>query len=576
MRGRVDCLVRHPLTWILVAAAGLRLAGLFWGLPAADGWDDDGFAPRNFLTALALTWKPGSYFTYPPLHAILMAILTLPGILTALLHVPSFHQGDVIAEFTKPGYMTFFAVMGRLVSLVMSLGIIWAVGEMARLIAGGALGDSRTAPSKGLHAGLYAAGAAALNFGLTYYGQVSNLDVPYLFWSMMALLWCMRAVMQQQPKRFLPAALFAAAAVATKDQAYALFLLSLPLLLLSWFVLDRWPGEQARTIARAVLPAIAMALILLLLVDGAITNWSGFLKRVAFLAGPASQDYAEYLRGPAGWRALLGDMSAHYGAGYGLAAMALAFSGFVAQCARARGAALAAGLLPAFAILSFTLCFNFAALRSDDRFLLPQAILACVYIGIAADILGSVTQPWLRFAGRAVLAATALFALHQVVAVDAAFLFDPRYDAEGWMAAHVKPGDTIETYGQNCFLPRFPSAAQVTRVGQGDLKVRNPLPGVREIRAPFSAPREARFIVVNAKWADRYLRPQLPLLEGHIYSPLQQADFRNTDARGYFSALWDQRLHYRIAYRALYRGPKPRIAIHDSLDEMIVIFERAA
>ena len=34
---------------------GLRLAGLFWGLPAADGWDDDGFAPRNFLTALALT-----------------------------------------------------------------------------------------------------------------------------------------------------------------------------------------------------------------------------------------------------------------------------------------------------------------------------------------------------------------------------------------------------------------------------------------------------------------------------------------------------------------------------------------
>ena len=44
-----------PLFWILAAAGGLRLAGLFWGLPASDGWDDDGFAPRNFLTALALT-----------------------------------------------------------------------------------------------------------------------------------------------------------------------------------------------------------------------------------------------------------------------------------------------------------------------------------------------------------------------------------------------------------------------------------------------------------------------------------------------------------------------------------------
>ena len=63
-------LLRHPLFWILAAAAGLRMAGLFWGLPASDGWDDDGFVPRNFLTALALTYKHGSYFTYPPLHAI--------------------------------------------------------------------------------------------------------------------------------------------------------------------------------------------------------------------------------------------------------------------------------------------------------------------------------------------------------------------------------------------------------------------------------------------------------------------------------------------------------------------------
>ncbi len=72
-------LLRAPLFWILLAAAGLRLAGLFWGLPAADGWDDDGFAPRNFLTALALTWTataPG--FTYPPLHALLLAVPTSP------------------------------------------------------------------------------------------------------------------------------------------------------------------------------------------------------------------------------------------------------------------------------------------------------------------------------------------------------------------------------------------------------------------------------------------------------------------------------------------------------------------
>lgn len=561
MRADFKSFWRHPLFWILAAAAGLRLAGLFWGLPASDGWDDDGFAPRNFLTALALTYKPGSYFTYPPLHAFLLAISSAPGIVIALLQVPSFHQADVIGEFTKPGYMTFFALVGRLVSLGMSLGIIWAVGEMARLTAG-------------RRAGLFAAGAAALNFGLTYYGQVSNLDVPYLFWGVLALLWGMRAAVEQQPKHIWAAALFAAASMATKDQAYALFLLSLPLFLLTWFVMDSWPRRHAGKIFQALLPAMAVALLLLLLVDGAITNWTGFARRIAFLAGPASGDYAEYVRGPSGWLALLGDMAGYFSRGYGIIAVALAVFGFSLHAGRTRDGVRVAGLLPALAILSFILCFNFAALRSDDRFLLPQAVLACVYIGIAAEALAFAPGLWSRLAGRAALAVTALFALHQAIAINAALLLDPRYDAEAWMAAHVRPGDTIETYGQNCFLPRFPSVGRVTRVGQGDLKVRNPLPGVTEVRAPFGEDRSARFVVVNAKWAERYMRPEIPLSQGHIYSRLQQADFRNADARGYFARLLEGKAGYRLAYTAHYDGLWPVVHIHDSLGETVWIFER--
>jgi hypothetical protein len=556
-------LAREPLVWILAAAAGLRLAGLFWGLPSSDGWDDDGFAPRNFLTALALTYKHGAYFTYPPLHAFVLAVLTLPGVIVALLHVPSFHQADVIGEFTKPGYMTFFAVMGRLVSLAMSLGIIWCVAQMTELAAG-------------RRAGLFAAGACALNFGLTYYGQVSNLDVPYLFWSLLALLWGMRAVVEQAPKRFWGAALFAAAAVATKDQAYGLFALSVPALLLLWFALDRWPRAHAREIALNLLPAAAVALLLLLLVDGAIANPGGFARRIAFLTGPASRDYAEYMQGPAGWLALLADMGRYFGQGYSVVAAALAVLGLAAQCARSRGGALVAGLLPALAMISFTLCFNFEALRSDDRFLLPQAVLATFYIGIAAEILVFAVQPWMRLAARGALALTALFALHQCIAINAAFLFDPRYDAEAWMAAHVRARDTIETYGQNCFLPRFPLAAAVARVGPGDLKLRNPLPGITEVQASFGAPRNPRFIVVSTAWAWRYLRPGMPLSGGHIYSRLQQADFRNTDAQVYFKRLVSGGLNYRLAHAAHYEGLWPLVHIHDSLDEAVWIFERTS
>ena len=75
-----------------------------------------------------------------------------------------------------------------------------------------------------------------------------------------------------------------------------------------------------------------------------------------------------------------------------LVAVTLAVLGLACISLRSRGGARVAGLLPLLAIMSFTVCFNFAALRSDDRFLLPQAVLACVYIGIAAEELAFPAQ----------------------------------------------------------------------------------------------------------------------------------------------------------------------------------------
>jgi hypothetical protein len=554
-------LIREPLFWILLAAAALRLPGLFWGLPAADGWDDDGFAPRNFLTALALTWKPGAYFTYPPLHAIVLAIPSLPVAAWALAHAPSLHPHDVISEITKPIYMTYFAILARLISVTMSLGIIWCVGQMAQLVAGA-------------RAGLCAAAACALGFGLTYYGQVSNLDVPYLFWACLSLLWCMRAVVEQAPRRFWGAALFAAAAVATKDQAYALFVLSLPLFLAAWFAMDAWPRQNMRAVLVPLLSAGFVALLALLLVDGAITNPSGFLKRVAFLTGPASQDYAEYVHGPAGWWALLKVVFAYFGHGYGVVVLTLAALGVAVHLPQARGRARVGGLLPPLAMLSFTACFNFAALRTDDRFLLPQGVLACIYIGIAAAFVLQ-ARPVLRLGGVIVLAGTALFALHQAMAVNAAMLLDPRYDAERWLAAHAISGDSIEVYDRNWLLPRFPAGVVVNRVGPTDVKSRNPLPGVTETQQPFGAPRKPRFILASGLWMRRYrgvLRDPAP---GRAWPPNRLADMRDADARAHSAGLDNGSLGYQLVHVARFSSRWwPAVHIHDSLDEPIGIYER--
>lgn len=556
--------LRSPLAWILCAAAALRITGLFWGLPAADGWDNDGFAPRNFLTALALTYTSGSYFTYPPLHAFLLAVLTLPGILIALFQAPSFSQSDVIAAFTSPGLATFFAVVARLVALFMSLGIIWCVGDMARRVAGA-------------RAGLFASGACALSVVLTYYGQVSNLDVPYLFWASLSLLFVMRAVIEHQPRFLWWGALLAAASVATKDQAYAVFALTLPLFLLLWFAADPWPRRNARTVVTALLLAVAASVFALLLVDGAILNPAGFAKRIAFLVGPASQDYAAYAAGPTGWWMLLQDVAGFFFKGYGAVAVLLALGGIALHLTRVREdrSVWVAGLLPLLVIVSFTLCFNISAGRTDHRFLLPQAVFACVYIGIAAAWLAFHADRWLAMAAKVCLTITALLALHHCIAVNAAMLMDPRYDAEGWMASHVRPGDTIEIYGQNIFQPRYPAHARISRVGSGDLKVRNPLPGVIELREPFTGSRNPKFIVVNGNWVRQYVRDPLPLPAGRIYPGVQRDAFKDDDARRHFLALDDGRLPYRLVHVAQYKSRFwPVTHIHDSLAESIGIYER--
>src|SRR5215471_7348616 len=128
--------LRSPLFWILLVAGLLRLASLGWGLPGTTGWDDDGVAPRDFLFGVYKTYAHGSFYTYPPLHLILLTTLTIPVWVPVLLGAKSFAQPDMVAAFLQIPVMTFFAVVARLVGVAMSLGTIVVVGKMAEVVGG--------------------------------------------------------------------------------------------------------------------------------------------------------------------------------------------------------------------------------------------------------------------------------------------------------------------------------------------------------------------------------------------------------------------------------------------------------
>lgn len=558
---------RSPLFWILCAATIFRLVGVTWGLPASDGWDDDGVAPRNFLVGLVETYESGSYFAYPPFHMILLAILTFPGWIIALLKAHSLTQRDVIAEFIQFPYMTFLAVVARLVSAAMSVGTIFLVGKMAETIGG-------------RRAGLCAAAACALNATLTYYGQVTNLDGPYLFWSALSLWGWMRAIAEHEPRHMRWAALSAAAAVATKDQAYAVFLMSVPLALLLWFALDSWPRQNVRDLIPAFLLSTGVAALALLAIDGAITNPTGFAKRIAFLAGPASQDYAQYQDNWNGRMRLVEDMWAYFPRYYPPAAAWLGAFGTFIHIVRPRDerSRLVAGLLPLLAIISFTVAFNFVALRTENRFLLPQSIFIAVYVGVAVDRLAFASRPLVKYAARGLVLTIAAIALYQCTGIDAAFIGDPRYDAERWLNDNVRPGDTIEAYGLNVYLPRFPDGAIVTRLDRKPLTARNPLPHVTEIDQPFESvtARNPRFIVVSAFWVRDYLRRDIAEpSDGRAIQKTQQSVFKETAACNYFRALFEGKLPYRLAHSSTYAsGFWPSVDAYESLAQTVFLFER--
>ncbi len=545
------------------------MTGFAWGLPAADGWDDDGVAPRDFLVGVLETYWPGHHYTYPPLHLLLLTLASAPVWVAALLRAPALEPAAVIHAFLRVPTMTAMAVIARAVSVLLSLGLLWNVAEIGKLLRGSA------------RAGAWVAALCGLNAVLTYYSQTTNLDLPYLFWSVLSLRWLVHAMVHRAPSSLRRALVFAALAVATKDQAYALFLLGVPLALGAWLVIDREARPLWPSLLRQLGVGLVVAVPLLLLIDGAVTNPTGWRERVHYLLGSASQDFAYY---PPTWVGRLHaarDSLRSWGDFYPWAFAAFAALGVVVACRESDRAKRAAGLVPLFAALSFTLAFDMSARRSEHRFALPQMLLLGIYAGLALDEahvrLGR-RRGWLRLALLATVAPCLAYALFKCVSVDVAMILDPRYDAERWMGEHVLPGDRLEIYGSNVQLPRLPADARIERVDVTPVEGRNPILGVTEVAARFSEieARRPRFIVVPELWVGRYLiEAQWVELSGKMLSPGQARLEGDLDSRGYFHALRDGRLRYRLAHESRWDSRFwPQVDIHASLTRPLWIFER--
>ena len=565
---RVADAARSPLAWVLVGLAGLFATGLGWGLPGSDSWDNDGAAPRDFLVSVAQTFaKQGfdvAYLHLAPLHCALLAVATLPVTIAALASAPSTAPDAVVQTLIQTRYMTANAWIARSVCVAMALGTVYALAKIGEEL-------------QGRRAGAIVAATCGLNAGFVYYAHTSNLEVPYLFWGSFALLALVRAITRSEPRRLRAFAVLGALAIGSKDQAAGLFLLGAPTTLLYWRATAPWARTHRRLLAREATLALAIALGVFLVADEVVLNPAGFAARVRYVLGPACSDHAEYVPSTAGRLALLWDMGKNTSTSFPrifvpLGALGLGWA--LGTTKEKRPAVLA----PLFVALSFTICINATALRSEQRFIQPQLEVLGLYAGLALDtLLGAPFRGALLWLVRATSGVALAQALRLAASVDATLLLDPRYDAEAWLRSHVATGETIETYGLNVYLPRFPVGTRVERVGIEPIKGRSPLPGVEERVDEFAnlPARRPEWIAVSRAWVSYFLEdPPYDATPGRRVPPAQFAAV-GPKSRAYFRALLAGENGYRMAHTSAWSSKVwPAAHIHASTGETVWILER--
>jgi 4-amino-4-deoxy-L-arabinose transferase-like glycosyltransferase len=485
---------------IVLAFVASELVTLGWDLPSSHGWENDGIAPRDLFGGLAHNLTPGATHRYPLLHYLLLGILSLPVLVVAVVSGPLAPQAILSRVLSVP-CMTAISLLAKLLAIALASVTVLALARIVR----------RTVDAR---AGRYAALFAATNLTFAFYGRVSNLDVPYLAWTLLALDALLDVLEQGSTPAYTRFGLLSAAAVATKDQAYATFLLVVPgyLVLLPLARKLETPAVLARKLVRpGLVSAVAYGLM-----SGALLNPRGFVRRLAELSGPSSQAWRVYAKDLGGLeanledacRAALHDFWPPALLGFVVLGLGLALFGKPGAGALQGRAARA---LPLVAGVSSFIFFTLAVARSEHRFMLPLGLLLSAYGGIGAGALvGSAAKLGQELAARVLVALGFAWAAFASFAVHLTQLGDARDEVAAYLAG-LPAGSLVETYGLLVYQPRFDvsrtSPYRVERVGPDPARKRNPLVGAAEVEGVIADVQARRpdVLVLPEGFANAYL-----------------------------------------------------------------------
>jgi hypothetical protein len=413
--------------WLTVAGVGLlTLVGVDWGAPGGR-WAPDEFDPAYVLEGMSRGLAGERFVHYPPLHFYLLYAVYSPAVVLSRL-------GWLGLDHPATDNLLFLE--GRLLSVMLSVGIVVAVAALARRLAGAA-----------------SAWGAALWLGLTipfvFYSKTANAEMPYLFWFVVSILFLVRwrdTGSRLQLAGFCVAAAFA---VGTKDQAYALY--GVPAALTVWWL------ARSRAAVTAVMAA-GVSVAAFALVHNLPGHWPRFVDHLRLITGSASVDYRMFPPTIAGHASLAAATAWQFVwiAGVPGIVICLVGAGRMVQRRESRVLLFVLG----GAAVSYYALFIAIVGYVYDRFLLPVAFMAAIPAGAGLAFLLHARSG--ARAGRIVVSVLLAWMAWRAVSVDGLLLTDGRYAAEAWLEQHVRPGDTVAALDQRGYLPRLQAFAQLT------------------------------------------------------------------------------------------------------------------
>ena len=432
----------------------INLWGINWGLPSFNGWAADELTPIRVLEAVEQGFANGWHYKYPPFHFYLLTIFYSPILLL--------HQLGVVNVYSLPTYTLLFYI-GRVLSLILAAGILGIVYKL-----GQELYDQQSA--------FFATVIASLNLPFIYYAKTINLDIPYLFWFMLSLFFYIRILKEQKTRDYLLFAATAAITVATKDQAYAFYILTPGFII--WqhyrYLQHRDPSVTLKNALkdRKIVLSLGVGLALFLAIHNVIFNLNGFFAHVNDITSGGATISPRFERSLGGHLTMFWQSLRHIRVSFGWLLYGICILGLLKAVWQRKHYYLLCLLIP---IASYYLFFVSIVMYNALRYLFPVCLILAFFGG---KLIGDFLTPYAQlFRIKALsLIAVFIYTFFYATSVNVLMTHDSRYSVEQWMTKTITPNDFILGAGDAKYLPRLEkfSSESFKRPTLETLKQKNP------------------------------------------------------------------------------------------------------